>query len=362
MRLQLNPGTKTVLIVLGLLLLPIALPVPAASQAQSGPASGAQPSVQSIRLDAVVTDKAGKPVSSLSQSDFTLTDNGQPVKLSSFQLTDLNSSSPVSSDSATEVFLVLDTVNVNLSGVANERLSLAKFLRENGGHLPVPVSVLVFTNKGITTQLPASTDGNDLATKIDGLATGDRTITDFAGTYGDRERYDVSVNMFMNLVQAAKPMPGRKMLIWLGPGWPMLDDINTQIDLKGGQHVFASLVTALNQMREERMTFNVVELGSPGADTYRYQAYLKGVKAAKKVSYSNLSEKVLAIQSGGRVLGPDNDLPAQLSACISDANTFYTLLFDQPRAAGPDEYHELKLQLGKPGLTAHTSAVYYAQP
>jgi len=246
--------------------------------------------------------------------------------------------------------------------VANERVSVEKFLRENGGHLSVPLSVLVFTNKGITVQLPASTDGNDLATKIDGLPTGFRTITDYAGTYGDRERYDSSVNMFMNLVQAAKSIPGMKMLIWLGPGWPMLDDVNTQVDYKSQQHVFASLVAALNQMREEHMMLYTAELGSPDANTYRYQAYLKGVKAAKKASYSNLSGKVLAVQSGGRVLGPDNDLESQLAACLADANTFYTVSFDVPHAASADEYHELKIQVGKPGLTARTSAAYYAEP
>jgi VWFA-related protein len=361
MHLQLNPGFK---IVLGLALLGIALSVPAASQAQSGPApaSSTQTSAQSVSLDFVVTDKAGKPVSGLSQSDFTLTDNGQPVKFSSFQATDLSGPTAVSSDSLPEIILVFDAVNVTVSDVANERLSVSKFLRQNGGHLAAPITVLVFTNKGITDQLPGSTDGNDLATKIDHLTGSFPTITDDAGIHGTEERYDVSVNTFMNLVQASKSIPGKKMMIWLGHGWPMLEDLNAQIEPKAEQHVFDSLVKALNQMREERMTFSVAQLGSPDDSTYRYQVYMKGVKAAKKASFSNLTEQVLAVQSGGRVLGPDNDLPGQLAACISDANTFYTVSFDRPKAAGRDEYHELKIQVGKPGLTARTSIAYYNEP
>jgi hypothetical protein len=72
--------------------------------------------------------------------------------------------------------------------------------------------------------------------------------------------------------------------------------------------------------------------------------------------------KVLATQTGGRILGPDNGLKAQIDKCAQDATAFYTLSFDPSHADHPDEYHDLKVQIGKPGLTAHTSTGYYNQP
>ena len=41
---------------------------------------------------------------------------------------------------------------------------------------------------------------------------------------------------------------------------------------------------------------------------------------------------------------------------------FYTLSFDPPYAAQPDEYHDLKVQIEAPGLSARTTAGYYDQP
>ncbi len=356
MHSHLNPGPR---IFLAFPLLWIALSVPASSQALSGsaPAAGAQ---KSMSLDVAVADKAGKPASGLAQGDFTLLDNGQPVKFSSFQVTDLGATA-AGSDAAV-AFLLFDAVNVSVNEVANERIAVAKYLRLNGGKLPVPISILVFTNKGITSQIPASFDGNDLATKVEQLTGSFPTITDDAGGAGTQERYDVSVNTFMSMVRAAKSISGKKEIIWLGHGWPMLEDLNPQMVMKVEQHVFSSLVEVLNLMREEHLTLCTAEMGAPDETTYRYQNYVKGVKAAKKTNYSNLTAKVLAVNSGGQVVGPDNNLGAQIDRCLSDTTTFYTLSFDAPKAAGADEYHELKIQLGKPGLIARTSAVYYAEP
>ena len=350
MQVHLNSGTR---IILGLSLLGFALSIPAASQALSGsaPAASAQ---KSMSVDVAVTDKAGKPAAGLAESDFTLLDNGQAVKFSSFKATN--------SAADAVAFLVFDAVNVTVNEVANERIAVSKYLRLNGGKLTVPISILVFTNKGITVQIPASLDGNDLATKVDSLTGSFPTITDDAGGAGTQERYDVSVNAFMNMVSAAKAIPGKKEFIWLGHGWPMLENLNPQMVLKVEQHVFDSLVEALNHMREEHLTACTAEMGSPDETTFRYQSYVKGVKVAKKTNYSNLTVKVLAVNSGGQAMSPDNDLGAQIDKCLSDTTTFYTLAFDAPHAAAADEYHELKVQVDKPGLTARTSAVYYAQP
>jgi hypothetical protein len=38
------------------------------------------------------------------------------------------------------------------------------------------------------------------------------------------------------------------------------------------------------------------------------------------------------------------------------------LSFDPPRADRANEYHDLKVQVGKPGLVARTSTGYYNQP
>jgi len=47
---------------------------------------------------------------------------------------------------------------------------------------------------------------------------------------------------------------------------------------------------------------------------------------------------------------------------MADIGAYYTLQFAVPQAAGANEYHDLKLTVDQPGLTARTSTGYYNQP
>ena len=64
----------------------------------------------------------------------------------------------------------------------------------------------------------------------------------------------------------------------------------------------------------------------------------------------------------GYVVGPDNDIAAQIESCVQDARAFYTLSFDPPKADRANEYHDLKVTVDQPGLTARSSTGYYNQP
>ena len=91
--------------------------------------------------------------------------------------------------------------------------------------------------------------------------------------------------------------------------------------------------------------------------------FLNGVESAQQASIKNLDRKVLAVQSGGRVLGPGNDLVVgQIDDCVQEGRAFYTLSFNPSHADRPAEYHSLQVQIGQPGLTARTNTGYYDQP
>jgi VWFA-related protein len=161
--------------------------------------------------------------------------------------------------------------------------------------------------------------------------------------------------------------PGRKLLIWVGPGWPMLDANNYMFSDKDQRRYFDAIVELSTKLREARMAVYSVSATSAGLGAvpdrrFLYQDFLKGVQSPRQADTGNLALKVLVTQSGGRILGPDNDLAGQIDSCVADANAFYTLSFDPPRADHANEYHDLKVQVGKPGLTARTNTGYYNQP
>lgn len=337
------------------------------SFAQQNPAPALSPRPESvpaasqrhIKLDVVVTDKSGKPVTGLEQSDFTLLDNNQPSKILSFQTVD---GTVQKSNPPVEVILVLDTINLGIQQVAFVRDEMEKFLRQNGGHLAQPVSLFVITDQVLDAQRQPSRDGNALAEDIKNLDNHLRTIGRSAGGWGATERFDISIKMFMNIADFEAKKPGKKLLIWTGAGWPEIDSSFSQISSRQQQQTFDEIVLLSTKLRKARVSVYSISQGVYVTGTTLYELYLKGVKTADKVNLTNLDLKVLAVQSGGLVLGPGNDLTAQIDRSVEDAKTFYTLSFDPPRADGPNEYHDLKVQIDKPRLTARTSTGYYNQP
>jgi hypothetical protein len=142
----------------------------------------------------------------------------------------------------------------------------------------------------------------------------------------------------------------------------MLDGPEFNFSPRAKQANFDVIVSFSTLIRQARMSLYSVAEGTGDIHSARYQDYVKGVKQAKQVDPTDLTLRVMAAQSGGRVLGPDNDLVAQINHSVADVTAFYTISFDPPRADLPDEYHDLKVQIGKPGLTARTNTGYYNQP
>jgi VWFA-related protein len=332
---------------------------PAGAVVQSPPVPGPAVEEGRIKLDVVVTDKSGKPVSGLDSKDFSLFDNKQPAKILSFQT---NEEAVQKAGQTAQVILFIDTVNLGIQAVEYTQQQIENFLRQNGGHLSHPVSIFLFTDEGVNIEAQPSTDGTALAAQLDKAGSRLRSIGRSAGANGAIERFQLSVQTLTEIVKSLASSPGRKVLIWAGPGWPLLIGPNIQIDAKGQQRLFQSIVELSTTMREARISLYSISFGEPDAGNFLYQGYLKGVRLADKANLPNLTLKVLAIQSGGRVLGPSNDLVGQINSCVEDAGVFYTLSFDPPRADRANEYHDLKVQVDKAGLTARTDTGYYNQP
>jgi|CZKR01.1.fsa_nt_gi VWFA-related protein len=313
-----------------------------------------------ISLDVVVTDKSGKPVPGLQQQDFTLLDDKQPQTILSFRATDETSQA---ADSPLQAILLVDAVNTSFHGVGYERLQLDKFLRQDGGKLSIPTSLVILTD---TTQgqSAATLDGNVLADSLDSNQSGLRTIGRSQGFYGAADRIQISLGTLEKLVSHLATQPGRKLLIWLSPGWPLLSGPQVELSVKNREWLFQSVVSLSKELREARVTlYSVDPLGmddSLGRRFY-YESFLKGVGSANKVQNGNLALQVLAAQSGGQVLNSNNDIAKLIATCLADAQAFYTLSFDSPPADHANEYHSLQVTIDKPGLTARTRTGYYAQ-
>jgi VWFA-related protein len=328
----------------------------AASAQQASPQS--QAASGKIYLDVVATPKSGPPVADLQQQDFTVLDNDSPQAISSFQAVS-GRQAPV------EVVVVIDAINTDARNIGYERVQVDKFLRAEGGHLAYPVAIVVATDTGAKVAENFSTDGNALSAAMDHDQIGLRDIGRSAGFYGATERLQYSLEALGQLAGSEAPHQGRKILLWISPGWPLLSGPNVELDAKQQGQIFAQVVSISTQLRQARVTlYNINPIGA-GESTFRgtyYEEFLKGVSKPSQVNLGNLGLQVLAIQSGGLALEFNNDVSALLQKCVSDVAPYYEISFAAPAAERPDEYHHLEIKIAKPGLTARTRQGYYAQP
>jgi VWFA-related protein len=331
--------------------------VAAASAQQSSPPT--QPGNGRIYLDVVVAPKSGPPVADLQQQDFALLDNRAPQTIASFEAVS-GRQAPV------EIMLVIDAVNTSAPNVAYERIQIDKFLHADGGHLAYPIALAVFTDRGVEVLGNIfSMDGNALSAALEQANVGLRSVNRSSGYYGAAERIQLSLTALHQLVAGEATRPGRKIMLWVSPGWPLLSGPNTNLDSKQQEWIFADIVDLSTQFMKAHLTLYSIDALGAGESLSRgsyYKDFLKGVTKLNQVQVGDLGLPVLATQSGGLAFDLTNDIPGVLQKCLADTVPYYEISFEPPPAAQPNEYHHLEIKLAKPGLTARTRQGYYAQP
>jgi len=317
-----------------------------------------QPTDTAITLNVVVSAKAHAEIPTLSKQDFTLLDNKSPQPITNFKFVS-GASAPI------EVLVVIDAVNTSFQSIAYERGEIDAFLKANGGHLEHPTALAVVSDTGTQVEPNFTTDGNALDDAFDKHVIGLRSLNRSAGFYGAAERFQISLTALQSLVARVAPQPGRKIIIWLSPGWPLLTGPRIQETEKEQQGLFSGIVGLSTQLRMANVTvYGIDPLGTldSGSRIFYYQEFLKGVSKPSQVQPADLSLQVVATQSGGLALNSSNDITAQLQKVLADTDAYYELTFRPPPSEHRGEYHQLEIKLAQPGLTARTRSGYYTQP
>src|ERR1700730_1812023 len=340
----------------GFLLLVALLYNPATSAQQDNSANQQRPN--NIYLDVVVTAKSGSPVTGLSQRDFTLLDNKAPQTITSFQALG-------GGEAPAEVIVLIDAVNAKPEAIAYERNQIEKFLTANGGRLPHPTTFAIFTDADTHINGGFTTDGDALSASLNDAIVSIRRVSPLAGFEGSTDRVHLSLKAMETIAAFEAPRSGRKLVLWISPGWPLLSREVIQFTSLQRQQMFASIVSLSTQLRQARITlYSIDPLGTRdiGLRTSAYGAYLKGVSKAQDVEAGNMALQVFAVHSGGLVLNSGNDLAELLQKCLTDTQAYYVISFEPAAAGQRDEYHHLEIRLAKPGLSARSRQNYYAQP
>jgi VWFA-related protein len=313
-----------------------------------------------INLDVVVTPKSGPPVSGLQQQDFTVFDNKVPQSISSFRAV-RGREAPV------EFVLVVDDVNTGLEHIAFERSQIDKFLKTDGGQLSYPLALGFLTDDGLKIQDDFSSDGNALSATLDQYTLGLHTILRSGGIYSAAERFQVSMKALFDLGTHEAARPGRKIILWISPGWPLLSGpgIEQQIDSKQRQQIYSDVVSLSTLLRQGRVTlYSIDPLGSAdfGGRAFWWQAYLRGLSKTYDAEWGNLALQVIATQSGGLAITGSNDITSSVKQCLADMQAYYEISFTPALDQKRDAYHHLEVRVADHKLTARTRQGYYTPP
>ncbi len=350
-------------------------PSPAAQPPQSAPTPSQHAGSTSnsaeglIKLDVLVTDASGKPVTGLAPQDFTLLEKSQPRQILSFHAFDGVLAKP---DPPSEVILLIDVLNIpgHLANHAKEEIE--KYLRQNGGHLAQPASVFLLDNTGIQLTAGPSIDGNLVAAELawspdsrlprPAPAAPVQRLPEvrdaISGMHLPAEKTLTALGMIASIERRKL---GKKLLIWVGPGSGIGSGMHSDT-AKDQDQLFNLIVWFSTLLRESRIALYNTSVGKVDPQQHLDADFLKAAESPKDASVKKLYRDVLAVESGGSVSEPGDDLAAQIDHCVREASAFYALSFDPSHADHLDEFHDLHVQVSQPGLTARTSTGYYDQP
>jgi len=320
---------------------------------------------------AAVAQQPGNTPRSMVVNAFASPDTGDLTK-TDVQVLDNKTVKPLislkrltSSEEPVHVILALDAVNIGFARVAYARAQVQKFLRANEGKLAFPTNFVVVTDQSTEIQKEFSKDGNALSEALGKYDIGLRIVRRDSGFWGADERVGISLNAFRALTGYAATIPGRKLLIWISPGWPLLSGVRVNLDLKQQQRIFTNVVAFSKELQQANLTlYNVNPLG-PEEDLLRanyYESFLKGVTRPSQTDVADLSLQVLAVQSGGLATTNSSDVAGNIERFLRDAGSWYELTLPVSSAEHADEYHHLEIKVSRPGVTLRTRDGYYAQP
>ena len=331
----------------------------AAQAAPAGPAAG----VPTI-LDVVVTDKADRPVTGLQAGDFKVLDNKNQRSIIGLRLV---AGETAEADPPVEAILLVDEVNTQFETLARERKDIEDYLRQSGGHLPIPTSFVFLNETELKYQGQPTRDTNVLLDNLEKNPNPQRSFQPQGGFQQLVQMREKSLLALNGLALKLDEKPGRKLVIWISHGWQTFPSLSTQKSAKEMEGLFTYIVSLSTLLRDAHITvYNVDPYGAQRdlaiAGNSYYQEYVKGVPSPKQADNGDLMLQVIAMQTGGKVLYGSNNIAKMIDQCIADAQAFYVLTYDAPHAAHANEYHEIQVQVNKPGLKARTRTGYYGQP
>ena len=207
------------------------------------------------------TDKAGKPVIGLQAQDFTLLDDHQAITPTSFRAVDLAARTAAP---PLEAVVVIDEINADIANRGRQQEAVTSFLNADGGHLPLAGGRWCFSlimGLDIRSQpLKMATRWRHSSVRIPPSLR----LVNRSTAFGPFERYQLSLKALDALIGYESTKPGKKLVVWVSPGWPLLSRTSNDITNKDQQQIFQAIVHISTELRANQYNALQRRFAGPG--------------------------------------------------------------------------------------------------
>ena len=348
---------------------------------QESPVTTLHATTRLVVLDVVVTDKQGAPVRNLTESDFTILENGQEQPVASFEPPDQHAPPPVGKNavlpdergkpvhsnvsamtSSALTILVLDELDTMPLDQAFTREEIRKFLRSHGEQLPEPTALMALEEKRLELLHDYTSDANALEIALQHhparlpfrLMTGE-------GAIGASMRLADALEALREIGASSSQFAGRKNVIWIGPGFPSLNYMSAQPSEKAKLLGFVRETSDL-MWRGRLAVYTLDPKGLEVVHENIGRNTSNGFLSPPDTPTGQLVFEQLAPQTGGRIFRGLNDLDVQIATSIRDGDSFYALSYYPSNREWDGKYRKIRVTIRDPQLTARTRNGYYAAP
>lgn len=335
---------------------------------QAGGAAKPATAPATTQLSVVITDKAGHPVPGLPESAFRVLDDHQAARVVGFRAPkSLGTLKDV--DPSTEVVIILDEVDAPYDRATYARLGIESFLRQNGGQLQIPVSLGIYTERGLDLQQQPSTDGTAMAAALEKRGNAWRMMDKGTGFYGAEQRLKFGQDALDSLIATERTKPWHKLVVWVSGGWPLMDAAQVDVTDRQREKIFTS-VQRLNQgLAAAHITMYSIDplgnggdeqgYGGAGAHNQYYLNFVEPVRKPAQATFGDLALQVLSLQTGGRAVFGNDLIQNSLNRVVGELRGTYVLTVELPPQESGSTFRAIEVQTDRAGLVPRTRDGYY---
>jgi VWFA-related protein len=355
---------------------------PAKSQTASPTTTTIRVASDLVYLDVTVVDRKGNPVvTGLTKNDFTITEDGKPQRVFSFDtpaagIETSAGASPAGPPDTVQApntrtaqegpatILVLDLLNTRFADSAYARDSIRRYLAKQPERLASPTELMVLNNTALNIVQPYTHNRDDLLHALHRVPP--ETPYKLGQEWFDQSAAQ-SIEALQQIALQNRGQAGRKNILWVGWGGPSIPvdpgdplwDKEIRFYVRGTTNMLVDARISLFLIRPEKLGSLTLD-----PDHHAKLSKLEGSfsqRATNEDPFAGTVNFGLFINgTGGRFFSKRNDIDRAIAEAQELGSKYYTLTYHPQARENNGEFREIKVVLRDPNLRAMTKAGYFA--